>query len=264
MSGKAASSRGTLLLIHGIGCTGSVFDRIRPALDAAGWATQAPTLFPEYRVADNPTGHLSSLSLHDYVTAAAGWARTIIKETGALPVVAGHSMGGLIAQKLAEQGLVRAAILITPAQPVDCQVVDWKVAFTFANILAQGKPERAYKVWRTGFTWGVLNAVPKDRHAAIYAGAVFDSGRVYQDIGKPETDPHRTCSVDETAIACPILTIGAVEDRATVIAGVRKVAAKYARVGGDYREYAGAAHWIIDEPRTDDMVADLLAWLDRA
>nr|MCU0882535.1 alpha/beta fold hydrolase [Hyphomonadaceae bacterium] len=247
--GTTQPSRGTILLIHGIGCTGSVFDRIRPGLEAAGWSTQAPTLFPEYRVSDNPPGHLSSLSLHDYVTAAAGWARAIIKETGALPVVIGHSMGGLIAQKLAEQGLVRAAVLITPAQPVDCQVVNWKVAFTFANILAVGKAERSYKVWRTGFAWGVLNRVPKARHAEIHAGAVYDSGRVYQDIGKPGTDPHRTCTVDETAIACPILTLGATDDRATVIEAVRKVAAKYARIGGDYREYAKAGHWIVDEPR---------------
>jgi alpha-beta hydrolase superfamily lysophospholipase len=255
-------TRGTALLIHGIGCTGAVFDRVATGLTAAGWETRAPTLFAEYRVSDNPPGQLSSLSLNDYVTACAGWARAIIKETGTLPVVVGHSMGGLIAQKLAEYGLARAIVLITPAQPVDCQVVNWKVAFTFANILLQGKAEQAYKVWRSGFSWGVLNKVPKDRHAAIYAGAVYDSGQVYSDIGKPQLDPHRICTVDEHAITCPVLTVGALEDRATVIEAVRKVAAKYARVGGDYREYADAGHWIIDEPRTDTMLADIVGWLD--
>jgi alpha-beta hydrolase superfamily lysophospholipase len=258
-----SNRRGTALMIHGVGCTGEVWRTMQPGLEAAGWQTQAPTLFPEYRTKDHPPGQLSTLSLHDYVSASAEWAREIIKSTGAKPVVIGHSMGGLIAQKLAEMGLVRAAVLVTPAQPVECQVIDWKVALTFANVIAQGKAERAYKVWKTGFSWGVLNCVPKDRHAEIYAGAVFDSGQVYQDIAKSHLDPHRVAVVDETAIACPILTIGATEDRATVIAGVRKVAAKYARIGGDYREYANAGHWIIDEPRTGDMVADMLAWLDK-
>jgi alpha-beta hydrolase superfamily lysophospholipase len=257
------SKRGVALMIHGVGCTGEVWDVMAPGLKSLGWDCRTPTLFPEYRVKENPSGHLSTLSLNDYVQQASGWARDIIKETGAQPVVIGHSMGGLIAQKLAEAGLVRAAVLVTPAQPVECQVIDLKVAFTFANVLVQGKVERPYKVWKTGFSWGVLNCVPKDRHEAIYAGAVYDSGQVYQDIGKPDLDPHRTCVVDEAAIGCPILTIGAVRDRATVIEAVRKVAAKYARIGGDYREYANAAHWIIDEPSTPQVIADMGAWLER-
>jgi hypothetical protein len=58
------------------------------------------------------------------------------------------------------------------------------------------------------------------------------------------------------------LTIGAVQDRATVIQAVRKVAQKYARIGGDYREYDRAAHWIIDEPKTSEVATDICEWLE--
>ena len=37
--------------------------------------------------------------------------------TSATPAVVGHSMGGLIAQRLAERGDVRAAVLVSPAPP---------------------------------------------------------------------------------------------------------------------------------------------------
>lgn len=251
----------TVLMIHGVGCAGSSFDRVRAGLEARGLTCEAPTLFPEFRVARAPSGQLSTLSLHDYIEQASGWARDILRRTGRQPVILGHSMGGLIAQKLAERGQASGAILLTPAQPVDCQVASLKPLWTFANIVLSGQPQKAYKVWRPGFVWGVLNRVDPIHHDAIYAAALYDSGLVYRDLGRPQLDPHHSCVVDESRVRCPVLTIGAVEDRATVIEAVRKVAAKFARVGGDYREYDRAAHWLLDEPRTDEMIGEIAGWM---
>ncbi|HBF89689.1 MAG TPA: alpha/beta hydrolase, partial [Hyphomonas atlantica] len=62
------------------------------------------------------------------------------------------------------------------------------------------------------------------------------------------------------------LTIAAGADRATPAKGVRKVGEKYAKspVAGDFLEYKDNAHWIVDEPGTDKVVADIVAWLERA
>lgn len=251
-----------ILMIHGVGCGGDAWSVMAPLMQAKGWTPYTPTLYPQFRVKENPTGQLSTLGLHDYVEAAKSEALAIERSTGEEPVLMGHSMGGLIVQKLAEQGVGKAAILVTPAQPVDCQVQDLRVLFTFANIVLKGDPKLSYKVWKTGFRWGVLNQVAPERHDEIYASALYDSGLVYQQLGRPETDPHRVGVINERSITCPMLTIGAVQDRATVIQAVRKVAQKYARVGGDYREYDGAAHWIIDEPKTASVVADICEWLE--
>ena len=223
----------TLLMIHGIGCGGDAWDRMRPGFEAAGWACEAPTLFPDQRTLDNPPVTLSDLGFDDYVAAMAEAARKIARETGAKPAVIGHSMGGLIAQCLAERGLVSQAVFLTPAQPKDCSEVSLSVAYTFLNILLTRDRKRAYKVWRSGFRFGVLNRVPRRRHEAIYARARFDSGKVYGD-------------------------------RATLARAVRKVGEKYARapVPGDFFEYPDNAHWIVDEPGTDAVVADIVEWLD--
>jgi alpha-beta hydrolase superfamily lysophospholipase len=250
-----------VLMIHGVGCGGDAWDAVAPLMHARGWTPYTPTLFAQFRVKDNPTGQLSTLSLHDYVEACKSEALSIEKATGEEPVLMGHSMGGLIVQKMAEQGIGKAAILVTPAAPIDCAVRDLRVLFTFANVLLKGDPKASYKVWETGFKWGVLNCVPRERHAAIYANALYDSGLVYENLGKPETDVHKVAVIDERRITCPVLTIGGVQDRATVIASVRKIAQKYARIGGDYREYDGAAHWIVDEPKTGQMVTDICDWL---
>jgi pimeloyl-ACP methyl ester carboxylesterase len=255
------SARGTLLMIHGVGCGGDAWDVMRPGFEAAGWTCAAPTLFADKRTIEAPPADLSFLTLGDYVTAMADQARQIAEETGEKPAIIGHSMGGLIAQKLCAMGLARAGVFLTPAQPSDCRVLDLRVLFTFWNIVAANDPTRGYKVWRTGFDWGVLNAVPPARRAAIYAKARHDSGRVYRDLGEPDKDPAKVAEIDARAIAVPTLTIAAGLDRATVPAAVRKTAAKYAAVGGDFLEYPNAAHWIVDEPGTEGVVADIVRWL---
>jgi alpha-beta hydrolase superfamily lysophospholipase len=248
----------TLLMIHGVGCDGSAWDGMRPGFEAAGWTCAAPTLFPERRVRTHPPADLSELGLDDYIAAMEAEARRIEAATGRKPAVIGHSMGGLIAQVLAARGAVSQAVFLTPAQPKDCAVIGLPVAFTFLNIILSQNRKKAHKVWKTGFKWGVLNAVPKARHDAIYETALYDSGRVYGDL----TDG---IEIDAGAIRIPTLTIAASRDRATLPQAVRKVAQKYAKspVPGDFIEYPDHAHWIVDEPGTDKVVADIVAWFQR-
>lgn len=262
-AGQAMS--GSILMIHGVGGTSATFDRLAPAFRAQGWRVEAPTLFPDKRTRENPPSDLCDLRLKDYVDAMESAARALEAETGRPPVLLGHSMGSLIVQKLAERGIGRAAVLLTPASPADARSgSSFSQAFTFANILFGGNIERkAHKIWRTGFNWGVLNRVPAARHAAIYAQAVHDSGGVYTDLAYPDRDPDRIAFIDESRITIPVLTIGGAKDRTTPIADVRKVAAKYDRIGGDYLEYPDSGHWLVDEPGTDHVIADITAWLAR-
>ncbi len=251
----------TLLMIHGVGCGGEVWDRMKRDFAMAGWTCETPTLYPELRTRDTPPDALADLTLSDYVTAATQTATDLAARDGEPPVIIGHSMGGMIAQKLAEAGCVRGAIFLTPAQPKGCTVFDLRVLRTFWSILKVGQknvPGGVFKVGPKGFRWGVLNAVDKARHDAIYDGALYDSGRVYDDLGNPGP-------IDERKINIPTLTIGAKKDRATVIKAVRKVGAKYAKaaVPGDYFEYANHAHWIVDEPGTEEVSADILEWMDQ-
>lgn len=251
----------SLLMIHGLGCTGQAWGRMRPLFEAAGLACEAPTLFPDKRVSTGPPADLGQLSLDDYIEASAAKAAEMAARMGRKPAVIGHSMGGLIAQMLAARGDVEAAVLLTPASPKDATVFDLRVIRTFWNIfkIGTGKlPGRAVSVGPKGFSYGVLNAVDPERHDEIYAETVHDSGLVCTELAKPPP-------IDETRVAVPVLTIGAERDRATPIKAVRKVARKYAGAAepGDYLEYADNAHWIVDEPGTETVTADIITWLAR-
>jgi 8-oxo-dGTP pyrophosphatase MutT (NUDIX family)/alpha-beta hydrolase superfamily lysophospholipase len=259
-----AGTRGAILMIHGVNCTGRAFDRLAADFRARGWTVEAPTLRADLRVAADPTPALGEVTLGDYVREAAGWAGALEARTGKKPVLFGHSMGGLIVQKLLEMDRGAAGVLITPASPADAGggKPQLSTLFTFLNVLLTPNPEaKALKPWRTGFEWGVLNCVPKRRRDGLYAEAVYDSGRVYQALQAPESDPDRLGVIDERLIKAPILTLGAGRDRTTPLIAVKAVAAKYARIGGDFRAYPHNGHWIVDEPGTDRMVSDIDTWL---
>jgi 8-oxo-dGTP pyrophosphatase MutT (NUDIX family)/esterase/lipase len=260
----AEGGRGAILMIHGVNCTGMAWERLAADFQARGWTVRTPTLKADLRVKASPSHALAAITLEDYLREAEGWARALEAETGRPPVLFGHSMGGLIVQKLMEMGVGRAGVLVTPAPPSDARgPVALSTAFTFLNVLlTPGNAGKALKPWRAGFDWGVLNVVPPARRPAIYAEAVYDSGKVYQGLSAPGGGPEPVGVIDETRITAPILTIGAGRDRTTPVAGVRAVAAKYAKAGGDYREYPDNGHWIVDEPGTDRMAADIDAWLD--
>jgi pimeloyl-ACP methyl ester carboxylesterase len=248
-----------LLMIHGVGCGGSVWNRMKLDFEAAGYTCHTPTLFADRRVRTSPPPSLSELGFSDYIDAMEEAAGALTDASGERCTVIGHSMGGLIAQCLAERGAVSKAVFLTPAQPKECAVIGPSVAWTFANILLSRNRNKGHKVWRTGFKFGVLNCVPKRRHDAIYADALYDSGKVYGEL----TDG---VEVDETKIDIPTLTIAATKDRATLAKAVRKVGAKYAGapVPGDFLEYDSNAHWILDEPGTEKVTADILNWLSQS
>lgn len=248
----------SLLMIHGVGCGGDAWGVMRPQFEAAGWDCDAPTLFPGQRVKENPPATLPDLSLDDYINAMSDHARKITEKTGEKPAVIGHSMGGLIAQKLAERGDVSQAVFLTPAQTKECAIIGLPVIWTFANILVSRDRSKSFKVWRTGFMYGVANKVPKERRDGVYSAALYDSGQVYGDLSDG-------IEVDESQIMIPTFTIAASHDRATLPKAVRKLANKYAKspVPGEFREYPDNAHWIVDEPGTDQVTADIINWLEK-
>jgi len=169
------------------------------------------------------------------------------------PVVVGHSLGGLIAQKIAELGKCRAAILLAPApaamltaQPVALP----SLLPMFPKILA-GRPllPPAGSCARI-----ILNKIPEAERARIHGGLVHESGKVYREM------VFGTYKVDAAKVKCPMLVIGAEHDRIVSPALVAWTANRY---GAELRMYNDHAHWFLAEPGWERIVADAVDWLDR-
>ncbi|MET3663868.1 alpha/beta fold hydrolase [Caulobacter sp. 1776] len=251
----------TVLLIHGYGCAGDVWGPVAARLRAEGYRVEAPTIRSAVRTVQGPRAGLAGLTLADYVAEMSALAQTLAKETGKKPLVIGHSMGGLIAQKIAEAGHAAGLVLFAPASPADARgKPKFSPVFTFLNLALQSKPEtRAGKMWKAGFKYGVMNAVPATRHDDLYATMVYDSGQVLADLAWPNKDPNKTAYVDAAKVTVPVLVLAGALDRTTPTSDTRLVGEKYATA--DYKEYPTNAHYLIDEPNTMKILEDVIAWL---
>jgi alpha-beta hydrolase superfamily lysophospholipase len=251
----------TVLLIHGYGCAGDVWGPVAARLRAEGYRVEAPTIRSAVRTVEGPRAGLAGLTLADYVAEMSALAQTLAKETGKKPLVIGHSMGGLIAQKVAEAGHAAGLVLFAPASPADARgKPKLTPVFTFLNLALSSKPEtKAGKMWKQGFKFGVMNAVPAARHDGLYAKMVYDSGQVLADLAWPDKDPNKTAYVDAAKVTTPVLVLAGALDRTTPLSDVRLVGEKYANA--DFKLYPSNAHYLIDEPNTMKILDDVIAWL---
>jgi len=248
-----------ILMVHGMCCTGEVWSQFRTFFEARGAKVYTPTLCHLERVSvrSKPPRSLSQLSLNDYVRELELEVERIERETGATPAVIGHSMGGLLAQALAERNRVAAAVLISPAAPAGVRTLPTHM-FWGAYALARRfgwTPPVIRPDPRTVYSM-VLNALPRHERRAVAEQMVWESGRAFSEFAH--------FPIDESKIKVPVLTIAAGRDRLVMAPLVRRTGKKYASVGGDFREYKRHGHWLYAEPGWEDPAREIYAWLERA
>jgi pimeloyl-ACP methyl ester carboxylesterase len=243
-----------VLMIHGMCCTGDVWHNFRGFFEARGHAVFTPTLRPDARVREPEVGVLGGLGLYDYLKQLEDEIHAIEQRTGQQPVVIGHSMGGLLAQLIAERNLARAAVFISPTSPVGARSrfdrAFWRGVRLFG---ALGLHPRVIRPGGPFVNDVVLNAADEPARARALAGFVAESGRAFRDFA--------TCAIDEQQIRIPVLTVSAKRDRLVPARMVRLTAAKYQPIGGAFLEYGAHGHWLYDEPGWEKPASDIHDWL---
>jgi alpha-beta hydrolase superfamily lysophospholipase len=247
-----------VMMVHGVSCTGQVWTQFRAYFEAQGVHVYTPTLRPELRVSiqQRAVGAVRDLSLDDYVAQLEAEVQRIQLQTGMKPAVIGHSMGGLLAQALAEKNLVSAAVFISPSGPAGVRTVPTKMFWAlYGAAYRAGWAPKIMRPDRRTTSNVVFNALPAAQHAATLGAMVYESGRAFAQLGN--------YPIDETKIRVPVLTIAATRDRLVPASWVRLTGKKYAAIGGEFREYPRHAHWLYAEPGWEEPAADIYAWLER-
>ena len=100
-----------LVLLHGANEGAWVFETFRQTFEALGFTCHAPDLIGHGRRAGNAAKTLVGVGMADYLSDLQAFLETVPPK----PVLLGHSMGAILAQQLAAQGLAGALILVAPA-----------------------------------------------------------------------------------------------------------------------------------------------------
>ncbi len=244
-SNPSEATHGPVLFVHGYFIDGSIWTRWLERFAAHGVPAFAVHL--RGRAASRPGTKLGTASIEDFVDDAAAVARDI----GAAAVV-GHSMGGLIAQKLAERGDIAAAVLITPAPPRGISVLSPRVALRQLRYMPAIMRSRVVRPGREDLRALTMNRVPPDEQEALLAATIPDSGRAGREMsitGVP---------VDAARVRCPLLVVAAEDDRFIPARVVERVARRY---GAPLDVAPAHGHMLIVEPGWEQLADRVERWI---
>jgi pimeloyl-ACP methyl ester carboxylesterase len=101
----------TIVMVHGANCGGWCFDEFRKVFEARGFTCHAPDLIGHGGEKETGRGALASVGMVDYRAQMTAFVKALPEK----PILLGHSMGAVIAQQLASDGLAEKLVLASPA-----------------------------------------------------------------------------------------------------------------------------------------------------
>jgi len=238
-----------LLFVPGLFAAGWMFEHWLDYFAERGRAAVAVDLRGHGASDAAPAADRGTVGLDDYLDDARRVAHALGRS-----VVVGHSMGGLLAQKLGELGVVDAAVLVSPAPPRGIPLVSFRLVARQSRYLPALLRSREVRVRRVDADAIILNRIPEAERAALFGRFEPDSGRAGRQIMLG------ALAVDARRVRCPVFVLAGDEDRFVPLRVARRVAAKYA---APLRVMPNRGHLMMREPGWAEAAAEIETWLGR-
>ncbi len=242
--GDGAGEPHRLLFLHGMWGGSWVWENFVNFFSERGCPCRAPDLEPDAKALQRPA------DLSDFLARARSCSADLIR-----PVLFGHSMGALLAQKLAEQMDATALILTCPAPPAGVLI---RPELHHLGFLLKYFPKLAVDTALLpdfeDTKQLALNGLPPETQLRLYRQFTARPSRLLRQIlsGQMPVDPAR--------IRCPVLVVAAGQDRTTPPRLAAKIARRY---GAEFRVYPEFAHMFPLEPGWERVADDIAGWLER-
>ena len=235
-----------VLLIHGMLGGAWMWEPYQAELARHGYESHAINLRGHH--GSRPVPDIGKVSVRDYVDDALEIARRLGN-----PIVIGHSMGGLIAQKVAEAGMCRALVLIASAPPRWIPVVSWLLLQKQLKYMPALLLHRPLLPERPDADVLMFNRTPRKDADAQYARLVPESGKAGFEMS------FGVIAVKQQRVTAPVLVVTGRDDQFVVPRVARALTQKY---GATHFEYDSFAHHIITEPGWERPCSEIIEWLD--
>jgi pimeloyl-ACP methyl ester carboxylesterase len=234
-----------LLFIHGAFVTHEPFRPWLERLGARGWPGLA--VARRGRLGFGPE-RAQGLRFQDYLEDTL----RVIDGLDEPPILVGHSLGALLAQKAAELGRARALVLLSPA-PAAMLTAQAVALPAYLPMLPKILTGRSLVPPSGACRRLVLNRMPESQHSVTHGSLVHESGAVYRELmfGAVHVDPAR--------VRCPTLVLSGAHDHVISTALARFTAERY---GATLEIYPEHAHWILGEPGWEKVADRVGDWLD--
>ena len=177
-----------------------------------------------------------------------------LSRLGGIRVVIGHSMGALIAKKMAESGHASQLVLMAAPGSTSMMMKNPAIYRTFSANIIDILLKRPFIIPERKAIHGLMNTLPLEQQSSLYRGFVYESGSAMHDI---------VCgriSIDSDKVRCPVLVIAGGRDRIAPPSMGKKVAIRYK---ASYREYPKHCHVsLVNGPGWEKPAGDIARWLE--
>ena len=252
----AVASRAPIVLVHGMFASAWPFANYQRFFAELGHPTYAPAL--RGHGASRPAPDLGRVRVRDFADDALAVMEHVTGTDG-VPVLLGHSMGGLVAQVAAAGASVRsgvaALVLLCSAPPSGIPVLSLPLLRRLPPQLPGLLMARPLMPGRADADDLMFNRVPPAERDALFAGFTPESGLAGRELALGAV------AVRPADIACPVLSVGAEDDRTVPVGISRRVAERY---GATHLTFPGHGHFILLEPGWEIPAAAIARWLETA
>lgn len=174
------------------------------------------------------------------------------------PILFGHSLGGLLVQKLIAEGLGRAGVCIAPVAPNHLLAMDGDFLRNSAAIINPLAGAEPFRMEYSYFKQHFANGINDEEALHLYETYMVHESR---DVLRDVMGPHG--AVDLDIPHAPLLFIAGSEDRLVPASLVETNAISHSDEHSThhYKEFAGRSHVICLEDNWEEVAREVADWL---
>lgn len=234
--------------MHSVFGTPDLMSRWVSELEAAGYRVHVPAMPGREPTDDEVLARTGIDQAFDVALAA-------YDAIGEPAVVIGHSMGGLLAQRIAAARTPRAVVTLASIPPgvLWFQLKPLPHLFRVLPKVLAGQPFLPSAKTMREVPLSTLSAAEQD---ALVPRLVRDSGRMFREMSLGSASTR----VDAAEVTCPMLCVSGGSDRNVAPWISRRVAARY---GAEHQVHPNAPHWIVADSLIGEVLPPILEWLER-
>lgn len=266
-SPMAGSTKGTIVLIHGLWLSSRSWEHWVDRYAEAGYQVVAPG-WPGMDVDVDVLRKDPSVMNGLGVVEVADHYEKLIRQLDAPPILMGHSFGGLLVQILLDRGLGSAGVAIHPAPPKG--VLRLPISALRASFPVLGNPANRKRTvsltpdqWHYSFTNTMNEADSKVAYARYHVPA---PGRPLFQAAAANLRPGAATTVNfANEHRAPLLLISGGADHTVPASMVRENLKRYRKSTAvtDLQEYPHRSHFTAGSPGWEEVADYALSWVEQ-
>ncbi|MCU0444362.1 MAG: alpha/beta hydrolase [Microscillaceae bacterium] len=249
----------TIVFIHGLHENAHSWSEWKSFFEKLGYTCHTPN-YPYHegipqQLRRNPDKRLAKVRLNDVV---AHYTQFIDQLEDPKPILIGHSMGGLIVQKLIQAQKGTLGICITSASPKGVLTFKWSFIKSNIGTINPLKGNSLFCGTKEWFHYAICNTLSRQESDAIYEKTIIPESR-----NIPRSSRMNDGKIDFNQPHAPLLFIGAEKDHIIPIGlNIKNVKAyKDKQSIVEFKEFKGRSHSICVQTDWQEVARFIADWI---